>query len=79
MRFSATVGLFAIALATLALPVEAQPRHSAADTAHHASGYGSNPGASGTFLHDGVTFYYEVYGKGEPVVLIHGNGGSIAD
>ncbi len=79
MRFSATVGLFAIALANLALPVEAQPRHSAADTAHHASGYGSNPGASGMFVHDGVTLYYEVYGKGEPVVLIHGNGGSIAD
>ncbi len=29
-------------------------------------------------MHDGVTFYYEVYGTGEPVLVVHGNGGSIA-
>ncbi|WP_394998726.1 alpha/beta fold hydrolase [Sphingomonas sp.] len=39
--------------------------------------YGSNAAASGTFVHDGVTLYYETYGKGEPLLLIHGNGGSI--
>jgi len=39
--------------------------------------YGSNPAAGKTFAHDGVTLYYEVYGQGEPLVVIHGNGGSI--
>jgi pimeloyl-ACP methyl ester carboxylesterase len=41
--------------------------------------YGSNPAAGKTFVHDGVKLYYEVYGAGEPLLLIHGNGGSIAD
>ena len=41
--------------------------------------YGSNPAAGKTFTHDGVKLYYEVYGSGEPLLLIHGNGGSIAD
>jgi pimeloyl-ACP methyl ester carboxylesterase len=41
--------------------------------------YGSNPAAGHTFMHDGVKLYYEVYGVGEPLLLIHGNGGSIAD
>jgi pimeloyl-ACP methyl ester carboxylesterase len=31
------------------------------------------------FTHDGVKLYYEVHGKGEPLLLIHGNGGSAAD
>ena len=39
--------------------------------------YGANKAASGTFVHDGVSFYYETYGEGEPLLLIHGNGGSI--
>lgn len=39
--------------------------------------YGANPAASGTFTHDGVTLYYETYGQGEPLLLVHGNGGSI--
>lgn len=41
--------------------------------------YGSNPAAGHTFVHDGVKLYYEVYGKGEPLLVIHGNGGSILD
>lgn len=40
--------------------------------------YGSNPSGK-TFAHDGVKLYYESYGAGEPLLLIHGNGGSIAD
>ena len=40
--------------------------------------YGSNPAAGKTFTHEGVKLYYEVYGTGQPVLLIHGNGGSIA-
>lgn len=39
--------------------------------------YGANEAASGTLVHDGVTFYYETYGEGDPLLLIHGNGGSI--
>ena len=39
--------------------------------------YGANEAASGTFTHDGVTFYFETYGEGEPLLLIHGNGASI--
>lgn len=41
--------------------------------------YGANPAAGRTFTHDGVTLYYEVYGAGEPMLVVHGNGGSIAD
>jgi pimeloyl-ACP methyl ester carboxylesterase len=31
------------------------------------------------FQHDGAELYYEVYGAGEPLLLIHGNGGSSRD
>jgi pimeloyl-ACP methyl ester carboxylesterase len=41
--------------------------------------YGSNQAAGNTFVNDGLRLYYEVYGSGEPLLLIHGNGGSIAD
>jgi len=41
--------------------------------------YGSNPAAGKTFTHDGVKLYYEVYGTGEPLLLVHGNGGSIGE
>lgn len=40
--------------------------------------YGANAAASATFTHDGVTFYYETYGAGELLLMIHGNGASIA-
>jgi pimeloyl-ACP methyl ester carboxylesterase len=39
--------------------------------------YGNNPAAAHSFVFDGARFYYETYGKGEPVLLIHGNGDSI--
>lgn len=39
--------------------------------------YGSNPAVGKTFIHDGVKLYYEVYGAGEPLLLVHGNGVSI--
>lgn len=41
--------------------------------------YGSNPAAGSTFTHDGIKLYYEIYGSGEPILLVHGNGGSIAN
>lgn len=39
--------------------------------------YGSNPAAGSTFTHDGIRLYYEVYGRGEPLLLVHGGGLSI--
>jgi pimeloyl-ACP methyl ester carboxylesterase len=41
--------------------------------------YGANPAAAHTFSRDGVAFYYETYGAGEVLLVVHGNGGSIAD
>jgi pimeloyl-ACP methyl ester carboxylesterase len=41
--------------------------------------YGSNAAAGRYFTHDGIKLYYEVYGNGEPLLVIHGNGGSISD
>ncbi len=39
--------------------------------------YGSNPKA-GHYVHvNGIRLYYEIYGKGHPLLLMHGNGGSI--
>ncbi len=53
-----------------AIPVAAQTDNSVP--------YGNNK-ATGNFLTvDGANQYYEVYGQGEPLVLIHGNGGNIA-
>jgi pimeloyl-ACP methyl ester carboxylesterase len=44
----------------------------------HESNYGANAAAGHVFVHDGVALYYEVYGRGQPLLLVHGNGGSIA-
>jgi pimeloyl-ACP methyl ester carboxylesterase len=39
--------------------------------------YGNNPNA-GHFAHvNGIQLYYETYGSGEPLIMLHGNGGSI--
>jgi pimeloyl-ACP methyl ester carboxylesterase len=39
--------------------------------------YGSNPTAGNWFVFKGNRFYYEIYGQGPPILLIHGNGVSI--
>jgi len=40
--------------------------------------YGHNP-ATGKYAQiNGIKFYYEIYGTGEPLILIHGNGDSMA-
>jgi pimeloyl-ACP methyl ester carboxylesterase len=44
-----------------------------------ASDYGRNTETGGFFAVNGIEMYYEIYGTGEPVVLIHGSGQSIAD
>jgi alpha-beta hydrolase superfamily lysophospholipase len=39
--------------------------------------YGNNPDAGKYFSNNGVKIYYEIYGEGTPLILLHGNGGSI--
>jgi len=65
----------------LSVQTQTQARaHAAAQTAPKAAAkYGSNPAVGRTFTHDGIKLYYEVYGVGEPLLLVHGNGGSIAN
>jgi len=41
--------------------------------------YGDNPGAGKFYDIRGFKMYCEVYGEGQPLLIIHGNGGSIAD
>lgn len=40
--------------------------------------YGNNPAAGKYALVNGIKMYYEVYGEGAPMVLVHGNGGNVA-
>ncbi len=40
--------------------------------------YGNNPSAGHTATLNGIKLYYEVYGAGAPLVVLHGNGGSIS-
>ena len=62
----------------LVLLVPAVARSQQNDSAAGTTVYGSNPSAGKSILTRGFNMYYEVYGKGEPLLLIHGNGGSIA-
>jgi len=41
--------------------------------------YGSNPEAGDYASVNGIKMYYETYGSGDPMLVIHGNGQSIAD
>jgi pimeloyl-ACP methyl ester carboxylesterase len=81
MKRSLLIVVLAIALPCLAIAqtTTAEPAKAAAADQPKAAAvpYGSNPAAGNTLVHEGVTLYYEVYGHGEPLLLIHGNGGSI--
>ena len=76
-RFTGSFILTAALLAGVATPGTAQSPQSTGAAAAATIPYGANKAASGTFVHDGVTLYFETYGAGEPLLLIHGNGGSI--
>lgn len=39
--------------------------------------YGNNPKAGHYADVNGIKLYYETYGSGEPLIMLHGNGGSI--
>jgi pimeloyl-ACP methyl ester carboxylesterase len=49
-----------------------------AQTASSPLPYGSNKDAGRSITLDGARLYFETYGHGDPLVLIHGNGGNIA-
>jgi pimeloyl-ACP methyl ester carboxylesterase len=63
-----------VAIAVIAL-VGGGATHAATEPANIA--YGSNPAAGNTFVFSGTRFYYETYGDGAPLLLIHGNGEAI--
>jgi pimeloyl-ACP methyl ester carboxylesterase len=77
MKPSLAVALFSLSLPALA-GAQAKPATTAAP-ATAAVKYGANAAAGRTFTHDGVKLYYEVYGTGEPLLMVHGNGGSMSD
>jgi len=39
--------------------------------------YGDNKAAGNYSVLNGVRLYFEIYGKGDPLILLHGNGGNI--
>lgn len=41
--------------------------------------YGNNPATGHTVNIRGINMYYETYGEGQPLLIIHGNSGSIRD
>jgi pimeloyl-ACP methyl ester carboxylesterase len=51
---------------------------SCGQTASAQASYGNNDKAGHYLSTRGFRLYYEVYGQGEPLLLLHGNGGSIA-
>lgn len=40
--------------------------------------YGNNPETGSYAEVNGINMYYEIYGEGQPLLILHGNGGSIA-
>jgi len=72
---AAYLGLSTIALQS-ALPLFAQPN---AISTTVATSYGNNSEHGAYANINGIKLYYETYGKGQPILLIHGNNGSIID
>lgn len=68
---------FTVWITTVGLMFSATPEVLSQEVSE-SSPFGSNPTAGSYFAVNGVQLYYEVYGAGEPLLLVHGNGGSIA-
>ncbi len=69
--------LLGLVLLALSIPGLSGAQAKTAQATTSAVRYGANATAGRTFTHDGVTLYYEVYGAGEPLLVVHGNGASI--
>lgn len=70
MKISATIFFFTIVTLLLALP-------SCTTSPIDKKKIGKNE-ETGSYLYiRGIKMYYETYGKGKPVLMIHGNGGSM--
>lgn len=67
-RFVITL-LFAVVMT----PMNAQQKGN-----HSVVNYGNNSKVGKYIITRGIKIYYETYGQGEPLLMIHGNGGSIA-
>src|SRR5689334_9226440 len=65
-----------LSLTTAAL-LAAACNHSEAHVTTHPSSATLSPTRSGRAPVNGVDYYYEVYGHGEPLLLLHGGLGSI--
>jgi pimeloyl-ACP methyl ester carboxylesterase len=39
--------------------------------------YGNNKDVGNYIVLNGIKLYYEIYGNGDPLILLHGNGGNI--
>ena len=65
---------FLLAATSFALSVFAQQ-----DNPFDTTTYGRNDKAGKYIKTRGINMYYETYGTGEPLLIIHGNGGSIKD
>jgi pimeloyl-ACP methyl ester carboxylesterase len=80
MQTSLAVVLFSLCLPGVA-GAQAKPTPAQAPAAPSTAvvNYGANAAVGRTFTHDGVKLYYEVYGTGAPLLMVHGNGGSISD
>lgn len=65
-----------IALAGVALTASPAPIHAQGETAVQTATR-SAPARSGRVEADGVRYYYEIHGQGEPLLLLHGGLGNI--
>jgi pimeloyl-ACP methyl ester carboxylesterase len=57
---------------------ESSGNHYLAVQGQHVIAYGRNPAAGHYCTANGVKLYYETYGQGSPLLLLHGNGESIS-